>query len=367
MQTHNEWRDLGLQLADAFDNMVAHGARARLHAQAAFARLLLGKEPIEFVRGPATAHRVLDDGPLARLLRYPSTKPGSTRPLLIVSSLINRYYVLDLLPELSVIALLNRRGFDVYALDWKSPGPAGPDLGFTDYVDGVIPSAAKQVAALHHGALPAVIGYCMGGTLSVMFAARHADKLRALCLLGTPVEFRLSGELHSLTDRRRFDADLLMDVLGNMPPTMMQSGFKLLNPLDAFNKMVALFKDAGDGERVRHFVALESWLDDNIAFPGGVYREYIRALYQDDLLCKRTMRIAGTPVDLGKLSAPLLNVIALRDHICAPPSSRALMPLVASKDKEVMEFDTGHIGLTTSRRSLSELWPRISDWLEQRA
>jgi polyhydroxyalkanoate synthase subunit PhaC len=371
MQTHNEWRDLGLQLADTFDTILAHGSRTRLHAQAAFARLLQGKAPIEFVRGPATAHELIEEGPLARLLHYPSTKPGSTKPILIVSSLINRYYVLDLLPELSVIAQLNRRGFDVYVLDWKSPGADGPSLGFADYVDGVILDAAKTVARRHGGGatagLPTVVGYCMGGTLAVMFAARHADKLRALCLLGTPVEFRLSGELWSLTDRRRFDADLLMDVLGNMPPALMQSGFKLLNPLDAFNKMVGLMRDAADGERVRHFVALESWLDDNIAFPGGVYREYIRALYQDDSLCSRTMRIAGTLVDLNKLTAPLLNVIALRDHICAPPASRALMPLVGSKQKEVMEFDTGHIGLTTSRRSLAELWPRIADWMERLA
>ena len=83
--------------------------RARLHGQAALARLWLGKEPIELVRGPATAHRVLEDGPLARLLHYPSAKPGVRRPLLVVSSLINRFYVLDLLPELSVIALLRKQ------------------------------------------------------------------------------------------------------------------------------------------------------------------------------------------------------------------------------------------------------------------
>jgi polyhydroxyalkanoate synthase len=365
MQVHNEWRDLRLELADAFDRMVAQGARARLHAQAAWARLLHGQGPIEFVRGPATAHRIIEEHPLARLLHYPAaTSPG--KPILIVASLINRYYVLDLLPELSVIAQLNRRGFDVYVLDWKAPGAAGPSLDFAAYVDGVIPDAAATVAG-RHGSAPTVIGYCMGGTLAVMFAARHPERVRALCLLGTPVEFGSSGELTKLTDRRRFDAELLMEILGNMPPAMMQSGFKLLNPADAWNKLVGLWRDAGDAERVRHFVALESWLDDNIAFPGGLYRTYIGELYQDDLLCKRTMKIAGTLVDLGRLTAPLLNVIALRDHICAPPSSRALMPLVSSRDAEVMEFDTGHIGLTTSRRSLAELWPRIADWMELRA
>ena len=368
MHMQNEWRNLSLQLADTIDSILAHGARARLHAQAAFARMLHGKQPIDFVGGPATPHRLLEEGPLARLLHYPAAGgAGSGKPILIVASLINRYYVLDLLPELSVLAQLNSRGFDVYVLDWKAPGARGPELGFADYVDGVIPDAAAKAAQRHGGRLPAVIGYCMGGTLAAIFAARHPDRLKSLVLLGTPIAFGLSGALHKLTDRRRFDADLLMDALGNMPPAMMQSGFKLLNPADAWNKMASLLRDAGDAERVRHFVALESWLDDNIAFPGGVYREYIRALYQDDRLSRGTMTVAGTPVDLRKLTAPLLNVIALRDHICAPPASRALMALVGAGDKQVMEFDTGHIGLTTSRRSLAELWPRIAAWMEQRA
>lgn len=368
MQPHNDIRGLGLHLADTIDSMIAHGARARLHMQAAFARMLHGKQPIDFVHGPATPYTVLDELPLARLLHYPARGgAGTGKPILIVASLINRYYVLDLLPELSVIALLNGRGFDVYVLDWKAPGAQGPKLGFADYVDGVIPDAAARVAKRHGGKLPSVIGYCMGGTLAAIFAARHPDKLKALVLLGTPIDFARSGALHKMTDPRRFDAGLLMDALGNMPPAMMQSGFKMLNPGDAWNKMVTLLRDAGDAERMRHFVALESWLDDNLAFPGGVYREYIRALYQEDELCRGVMRIAGKVVDLKKLTAPLLNVIALRDHICAPPSSKALMKLAGSSDAQVMEFDTGHIGLTTSRRSLGELWPRIAAWMEQRA
>ena len=304
--------------------------------------------------------RVLDFGATHRAARG-----KGVRAVLVVPSLINRWEVLDLTADKSLLRAMAAQGLRPYLVDWGTPDAEERRFDLATYIarlDRALAFVAKRARRR-----PAVMGYCMGGTLSVMFAARHADKLRGLVLLGTPVEFRLSGELYDLTDRRRFDADLLMDVLGNMPPFMMQSGFKLLNPLDAVNKLTSLLRDAGDGERVRHFVALESWLDDNVAFPGGVYREYIRALYQDDLLCKRIMRIAGTPVDLAKLTAPLLNVIALRDHICAPPASRALMPLVGAKEKEVMEFDTGHIGLTTSRRSLSELWPRIADWMELRA
>jgi polyhydroxyalkanoate synthase subunit PhaC len=369
MRTHNGLTETALELADAFDSWTSGMARMRLHAQAAFARAWHRRPPIDFVAGPATPHDVIADERLARLLHYPATAPQPKKlpPLVVVASLINRYYVMDLLPELSVFAQLNRRGFDIYVLDWKAPGALGPSLTFADYVDGVIPWAAREAAARHGGAAPSLVGYCMGGTMAAMAAARHPSAVRAVALLGTPIEFATSGALAAMTERGRFDADLMMDLFGNMPPLMMQTGFKLLNPADAWDKLVNLVRDAGDAERVRHFVALESWLDDNIAFPGGLYREYIRSLYQEDSLCKRTMKIAGTPVDLAKLTAPLLNVVALRDHICAPPAARALMALAGSRDKTLLEFDTGHIGLTTSRRSLGDLWPRIADWLEARA
>jgi polyhydroxyalkanoate synthase len=357
MHLHHSW----LGLADAFDSMAAVGARLRVHAQAALARLARQEAPVGFVAGPATAHQVVGDGPLARLLHYPA-RGGARAPILVVASLINRYYVLDLLPELSVIDRLCRRGFDVFVLDWKAPGDDGPERGFDDYLDGAIAGAVRRM-----GRPMGVLGYCMGGTLAAMYAARHPATVRWLTLLGAPIDFHRSGRLAEWTRPERFDADLLMDVYGNMPPWLMQSGFKLLNPFDAVSKLMRLHQNAASDEATRQFVALESWLDDNIAFPGGVYREYIKRLYQDNALVSGEMRVGGERLDLGRLTAPLLNVVALRDHICAPPASRALMPLVGSADKQLLEFDTGHIGLTTSRRSHAELWPQIIDWMEQRS
>lgn len=367
MQVHQEWQRAWLPMADLIDRMTAAGARARLHALAAAARFAHGKPPIEFIAGPALPHRVVADGPLARVLHYPAKTPRPGRvPLVIVASLINRYYVLDLLPELSVIGGLTRGDLDVYVLDWKAPGELGIGLRFADYLDGAIAAAVREATRASGVEQAAILGYCMGGTLAAMFAARHPSLVRALCLLGTPIDFHASGRLAEWTRRELFDADLLVDALGNMPPALMQSGFKLMNPADALFKLVHLLLDADDEARVRHMVALESWLDDNIAFPGGVYRDYIRALYQDNALVHGQMKVGGDPIDLAKLTAPLLNVIALRDHICAPPASRALMERVGSTDKALLEFDTGHIGLTTSRRAHAELWPQIARWLEER-
>jgi polyhydroxyalkanoate synthase len=363
MRLHQTW----LPVADQLDRLVSLGARVRLHAQAAAARVAAGERPIDWIGGPATAHRVYSESRLARLLHYPARGPVRGVPILIVSSLINRYYVLDLLPEISVIDLLCSRGFDVWVLDWKAPGAEGPSMSFADYVDGAIHDGARQAAEVAGVPSVAVIGYCMGGTLATLFAARHPALVRALVLLGTPIEFGSSGQLARWTKRELFNADLMMDAYGNMPPSLMQSGFKLMNPADMLFKLARLSLDARNEARVRHVVALEAWLEDNMAFPGGVYREYIRKLYQDDQLMRGEFKVAGTPVSLSSLIAPLLNVIALRDHICAPPASLALMKVVGSPDKTAVEFDTGHIGMTTSKRALKHLWPQIAAWLEERA
>jgi polyhydroxyalkanoate synthase len=139
-----------------------------------------------------------------------------------------------------------------------------------------------------------------------------------------------------------------------------------MNPFDAGFKLLHLLLDGNEEPRVRHVVALESWLEDNLAFPGGVYREYIRGLYQDNALYEGRFVVGREAVSLGRLTAPLLNVIALRDHICAPPSSRALMDKIGASDKRVLEFETGHIGLTTSRRAHEKLWPQVIAWLAER-
>lgn len=366
MQLHHQIRNAWLEAADRLDATAAAIARARIHSQADLSRLLRGRAPLHRHRRPASAHEVVAEGPVARLLRFGAIGPRRGSPVLVVFSLINRYYVLDLLPEVSAIDVLRRRGLDVWVLDWKAPGARGPDLGFADYVDQAIPWAADQALAGGGGERVSLLGYCMGGTMAAMAAARHPERFGALALLATPIDFRASGVLARLTARGLFDADLLMALHGNMPAALMQLGLHLTRPWEAPGKLLRMLL-ADDELELRHRVAVEVWLEDQLAFPGGVYREYIGRLYQDNALARGRMTVAGTAVDLGRITAPLLVVTGERDHICAPPSSHALLPLCGSRDRRLLEFPTGHIGMAVSRRSIAGLWPEVADWFVDRA
>ncbi len=349
-----EW----LPVADALDRMAAATARARLHVAANLSRLAARAAPIAAVEGAASPNVVLAEHPLAKLRHYAGR--GKRRaPVLIVASLINRYYVLDLLPGLSVIDKLNGAGHDVYVLDWTPVGARGPALGFSDYVDGAIAWGASEASRHATRERVAVLGYCMGGTMAAMFAALHPTRVSSLLLLGAPIDFHASGTLATWTARGRFDPDLVVDANGNMPPWLMQSGFRAMNPFEPMWKALRLFVDGPNEDRLRHQVALEAWLDDNIAFPGGLYREYIRGLYQDNALVAGTFVVGDRRVDLAAIDMPLTVVVADRDHIAAPTSSEALLARVTSTDQQLVSFPTGHIGMTTSRAAHAELWPRL--------
>ena len=329
-----------------------------LTSMANLARLLHGKSPLDHKHGPAHPSEVVGARDGVKLLRYAAKAPRQGS-LLVVASLINRFYVLDLLPDVSVIDGFCKKGFDVFVLDWLPPGPAGLKRDFTDYVDNFIPWGAKEAAGGEEGGVH-VLGYCMGGTMAAMFAALHPQLVKSLMLLGTPIDFHKSGMLANFTQPHVFDADLMVDALGNVPPTMLQAAFKAMAPSTLMNKFWDLSEKAEDADAVIHYVAVERWLEDNISFPGGLYRPYIKGLYQANGLITGEMVVGGHKVDLHQLTMPVLNIIGLKDTIVNPPGSHGLMPFL--KQGTQIEFDTGHIGLTTSKRAQRDLWPQVHAW-----
>jgi len=300
-----------------------------------------------------------------RLLRYRARPEGLAceTPILLVPSLINRHYVLDLMPNKSFAAFLVARGHDVFCIDWGSPGPEDRFITFEDVAVRTLARALR--IASEHGAVDDaahVLGYCLGGTLAAIHAALRPERVATLTLVAAPVRFGVDGLLHRWTNTRSFDLDALVDATGNVPWPLMQSAFHLLRPTLTLQKAVTLAERAWDDKFLDGFFAIETWGNDNVSFPGECYRTYIRELYQRDALMAGALSLDGRRVDLGAIDCPLLAVTFADDHIVPAASAQPIMDRVASVDKELVHLAGGHVGAMVSGSAAKTLWPRLSAW-----
>lgn len=308
----------------------------------------------------------------ARLYRY--TAAAERRfpvPILLVYALINRPYVLDLLPGNSLVEYLVGQGFDVYLLDWGTPGDEDQDLAFEHYILDYLHRAVGKVLKTSQTREFTLLGYCMGGTISAMYAALFPDSsLRNLLLLTTPIDFTPAnmGLYGVWTSAKYFHPDLLVDAFGNIPAELVDLGNRLVKPVANFiGSYLTMWDYLLYDKPLETWLAVGKWVNDGIPFPGAAFRQWIRTFYQQNKLVKGEVVLRGKRVDLSQIVCSLFMVAGKKDHICSVPQSEALMQLASSRDKEFLVLDAGHVGLLTSAEARKQLWPRLHDWLEPRS
>ena len=138
----------------------------------------------------------------AALYRYTRTEPATHRtPIFLVLPLINRAYILDLRPGASFVEFLLSEGFDVFLIDWGTPGDEDRALDITTLVTRYLPRAAKAIQRASGTDEITVLGYCIGGALATCFAALHPEVVRNLVLLTAPIDFSDAGQFGRMTAR----------------------------------------------------------------------------------------------------------------------------------------------------------------------
>lgn len=333
------------------------------------ARLPALPQKVQQVRKGATPSEVVYEEDRLKVLHYLSDKPPQHRtPLVFVFALVNRPYILDILPGKSVVAHFVRAGFDTYLIDWGVPTPADRHNDFETYVNGYMRRVVDYVRGRTGSRQVNLLGYCMGGTMSTAFTALHPALIKNLVLLAAGIDFSTHGGLLSLwSDPRYFDVDALVGAYGNCPAELLQAGFLLLKPVsNLVEKPLSLWERLDDDRFVQEYLTMETWLNDNIPVPGAIYREFIKYLYQQNQLVKNRLRIGSRTVDLRQISCPLLNLVATRDDLVPCSQSEPLNELVASQDKQIIKLPAGHIGLAMGSRAQRELWPAAVRWLADR-
>jgi polyhydroxyalkanoate synthase subunit PhaC len=303
-----------------------------------------------------------------QLLRYRPRAQGVAfdTPVLLVPSLINRHYVLDLAPGRSLVEYLVGEGHDVYVIDWGQPADEDRHLTFDDVCDGYIGRAVRMAARSAGSRRVHLLGYCMGGTLALIHTAARPERIASLTALAAPVSFAEGGMLAAWTRTPSFDVGAMVDAFGNVPWPLMQWSFHLLRPTLNLWKAVRLVERAWDDDFLDSFVAVETWGNDNVSFPGLAYRRYIEALYRDDALIGERMTLSGRPARLRDIRCPLLCITFEGDNIVPAASATPLVGAVGSTDVEHMHLTGGHVGAVIASRARENLWPRMSRFWAER-
>ncbi len=297
----------------------------------------------------------------ARLLDY-GTSGG--RPILVVPSLVNRGYVLDLSEERSLLRDLADRGFHPFLMDWGAPDADERSYSLTDYITGPLQDAFDHVAGIGSDA-PALIGYCMGGNLAVALAARNAGRVGALALLATPWDFQAGQEAYLPVLGAMAPAlDAVIENLGVLPTDLLQAMFAGLNPQGVGMKFRQFSALPDNSAKAREFIALEDWLNDGVPLAGPVARECLFDWYLNNSPVQGAWRVAGEVVDPGALDVPTLVVVPNDDYIVPPGSAKPLARLIPGA--RLKTVNAGHIGMVAGRRARSVLYTPLANWLTER-
>lgn len=321
---------------------------------------------VELIDG-ATAHRVVWRSGPVQLRHYAAspTAPRAQAPLVFVMPFINRFRVVDLEPSTSLVGRLVERGIDVFLVDWGVPRRIDAGTDFEDFVLKHIKRAVDSTGARQVD----LLGLCLGGTLSTIFAATFPERVRRLATLVAPVDFSDMDLLGLWTDARWFPVERLTAAFGTMPGALVNQGFLWQKPLAQAGKLPRSWPRFDDPKFAEFFCLMESWTSDGVDIPGAAYRRLIGSLYRKNELATGAFTLRrgqeAIKVELGRITCPVFVAAATEDQICPPPAAYALLDLVGTPAvrRRKVEVKGGHIAPLVGPRARASLQDPLCDWV----
>ena len=270
-----------------------------------------------------TPGKVVFQNDLIQVIQYtPVTENVLAVPLVIVPPWINKFYVLDLTGEKSMIKWAVEQGITVFVISWVNPDAQLAMKSFQDYMnEGVL--AALDVAEKITGEKQShICGYCVGGTMTAVslayLAATGQDRIASATFLATQVDFTYAGDLKVFVDEDQLEAlERRMKQVGFLDSTKMAMAFNMLRSNDLVWPYIV--NNYMRGKAPFPFDLLY-WNSDSTRLPAANHSFYLRNCYLENKLSAGKMVIDNVRLDLGKVKVPVYNLATREDHI-APPKS----------------------------------------------
>jgi polyhydroxyalkanoate synthase len=298
-----------------------------------------------------TAGSVVFENELFQLIEYkPLTAKVHERPMLFVPPCINKYYILDLQPDNSLIRWTVEQGHRTFVVSWRNPDESLVATTWDDYIEQGPIAAIREVQAIAGTETINTLGFCVGGTILAtalaVLAARGEQPAESVTLLTTLLDFADTGILDIFVDEP--SVQLREMTIGEQAPggpgllkgKELATTFSFLRPNDlVWNYVVGNYLK---GETPPPFDLLY-WNGDSTNLPGPMYCWYLRHMYlQNELKKPGALTVCGERVDLGAIEAPVFVYASREDHIVPWPAAYASLPLLKGPRRFVLGA-SGHI------------------------
>jgi polyhydroxyalkanoate synthase len=289
--------------------------------------------------------KVVFQNNLIQLIQYaPTTEQVYERPLIIAPPWINKYYILDLKPEKSLVKYAVDQGFTVFMISWVNPDATLAQKTFEDYMkEGLLAAveAVNRQLGLHHVNM---LGYCVGGTLlasTLAYAAvKGDDRIATATFLTAQVDFTEAGDLLVFIDDAQLRSlEEMMAEQGYLDGSRMAAVFNMLRPRDLIWPYVV--NNYLLGKKPFPFDLLY-WNADSTRLPAANHAFYLREFYHENRLSKGEMKLGGVKLDLSKIKVPIYELFTREDHIAPAKSVYRGSQLFSGPVRHVMA-GSGHI------------------------
>jgi polyhydroxyalkanoate synthase len=292
-----------------------------------------------------TEGTVVYENPLFQLIQYtPKTASVSQTPLLMVPPCINKFYILDLQPENSLVRYAVEQGNTVFLISWSNPDKSLARTTWDDYVEKGVIQAIRVVQDISGEDKLNMFGFCVGGTIVAtalaVLAARGEQVANSLTLLTTFLDFNDTGVLDVFVDETQvaLREQQLKDG-GLMPGRDLASTFSSLRPNDlVWNYVQSNYLKGNDPAAFD----LLYWNSDSTNLPGPMFCWYLRNTYLENKLKTGELVVAGEKVDLTSIDVPAFVYGSRDDHIVPWPSAFDSLAILSGPTRFVLGA-SGHI------------------------
>ena len=325
-------------------------------------RKLMGRLPPG--NGPprwATPNETVLASGAMRVRRFePPPRPG--KPVLIVYSHVNSPHVIDLHRDHSLVRRLIEAGHTVYLLDWGKVDERDRHADLSVYAGDYI-DAALDCIVEHHGTDRSnLLGVCQGGTFALCYTALNPDRVDRLVTLVTPVDFH-AGDSILARWVKYVDFTLLEQSPVNIPGEAITALFRVIRPFNDLKRQVQLIDRPVNDDKLELTALVDQWVYHCPDQPGRAFAQFARLFFQENRLVGGSLEIGSNAVRLDRISRPVLNVYAGRDHLVPPESSAALAKHIDPGLYHERVFPGGHVGLMVSEKAQQTVLPGIGSWL----